>query len=295
VGDATRLIPRTMASLIARHSKGCALGKGRRTEPHPEGCTCTPTYHMVIRDERGPRAVSSRTSAFINGTKRVSAGVIGVVLKVFQAASRRAATVVFDRGIETAGNHISIDHFHPERVWYSPSSWTFLRRGLQGLDIHPADVFVDFGCGKGRVLYQAAHYPFARVVGIEISPEISQIALRNLEHSKDRFHCGVTEVITGDVLEFEIPDDLRVAYFYDPFVGDTFRRVIDNITDSIDRHPRQVRIIYVVPVMADYILATGRFKLRRSVRVVHENIIERLAIFETVEMPLAPRVWPSRT
>ena len=61
---------------------------------------------------------------------------------------------------------------------------------------------------------------------------------------------------------FEIPDDMTVAYFYYPFVGETFQRVIDNIIASLDRRPRRTRLVYVLPVMEEYILETGRFHLR---------------------------------
>ena len=53
---------------------------------------------------------------------------------------------------------------HPERTLYSPSSWLFLPRVMRSLEVRPSDVFVDFRSGKGRVVYQAARYPFGRVL-----------------------------------------------------------------------------------------------------------------------------------
>ena len=37
-----------MASLQARHQKGCALGDTFRATGNREGCTCTPTVYMFV-------------------------------------------------------------------------------------------------------------------------------------------------------------------------------------------------------------------------------------------------------
>jgi hypothetical protein len=75
---------------------------------------------------------------------------------------------------------------------------------------------------------------------------------------------------------------MTVAYFFNPFVGETFSRVIDNIVASLDRHPRRVRLVYVIPSMEDYILGTGRFRLVRSRRFVYERVRQRIALYESV-------------
>ena len=265
-----------MASLRARHSKGCALGAGRETLPNAPGCTCVPSYVFVVDDDSvAPEGVVSPAR------RSVRARLAESVLELYAALGRRVGRLWFERGLETGGKTITIDHFHPERVWYTPSNWSYLRRGLRGFEVRPTDVFVDFGCGKGRVLYQAARHPFGRVVGVEITPELGDEARKNLARNSHRFACRETEVVTMDVVDFPVPDDMTVAFFYDPFVGDTFRRVIDNIVESLDRNPRPLRIIYAVPVMAEYVLGTGRFALVRSVPIMHEHVVQRLAIFET--------------
>jgi hypothetical protein len=73
--------------------------------------------------------------------------------------------------------------------------------------------------------------------------------------------------VTADATEFEIPDDMTYAYFYYPFVGDTFQRVIANIVASLDRNPRLLTIIYAVTEMESVILDTGRFRRPRTRRI----------------------------
>jgi Methyltransferase domain len=167
---------------------------------------------------------------------------------------------VFERGVDTADPVVELDHFHPDRTHYLPSGWLDLRRSLPKRDVRPTDVFADFGSGKGRIVYEAARYPFARVIGVEISAKLNEIARRNIERNRQKLSCKNIELITLDAAEFEVPDDLTVAYFYHPFGGDTFETVLGNIIESLDRNPRVLTLIYQLPLKEDCIIATGRFE-----------------------------------
>jgi len=155
---------------------------------------------------------------------------------------------------------------HPERTLYSPSSWLFLPRVMRSLEVRPSDVFVDFGSGKGRVVYQAARYPFGRVVGVEISEELNCVARANIERVRDRLRCRNVELVTADVLDYEIPDDMTYAYFYYPFFGEIFRAVVAKIAASIDRSPRKVTIIFTDPKEVGGVRSTASEKDRRVSR-----------------------------
>jgi predicted RNA methylase len=150
------------------------------------------------------------------------------------------------------------------RVRYEPSGWLDLRRILRPDDVGPDDVFADLGSGKGRVVLQAARYPFRRVIGVELSEDLTAIARRNLATIRGR-QCEEIELVTADVLEFEIPDDLTVVYLYNPFRGELFGQVLAKLIESVDRAPRPMRVIYRTPVEREQIAATGRFRLERSV------------------------------
>lgn len=217
-----------------------------------------------------PEAIKARLSRFVD--KPVTELELRRSLRGRRAIrpawllGQRIADALYGPGLDTSKNQTEIDHFHPDRVTYQPSGWRFLSRVLHKRDIGRDEVFVDFGSGKGRVLYRAARYPFKRVVGVEISAALSSIARSNLEQNRRRLRCPEVEIVTTDVADFEIPDDMTVGYFYHPFAGDTFRRVIDRIVESIDRAPRRVRLIYACPAMEDYVLATERFRLERRSR-----------------------------
>jgi hypothetical protein len=172
-------------------------------------------------------------------------------------------------GIETLGV-IELEELGlagPDRQRYKPVGWTTLRRILPRREVGPQDVFIDFGSGLGRAVYQAALlYPFRRVIGVELSEQLNVVARRNLEHNRDRLRCHRVELITSDVLDYEIPDDVTVAFIYNSFQGQTFAAVIDGLLRSLDARPRRLRLIYANPVEQDRVLATGRFRQIRKLR-----------------------------
>lgn len=188
------------------------------------------------------------------------------VRRLVRGARRVAGRVLLERRMETSSVAIDAHHFHPEHVRYAASQWMWLPRALDRSEVGPEDVFVDFGSGKGRVVFQAAQYPFRRVVGVEISSALTEIARSNIAENRGRMTCLQVELITSDVTEFAVPDDMTIAYFFIPFTGSVFKRAIDRIVDSMDRRPRRVKLIYVYPLHhpggvenEEYIRARGRF------------------------------------
>jgi tRNA1(Val) A37 N6-methylase TrmN6 len=93
-----------------------------------------------------------------------------------------------------------------------PYGWLSLRRILPCSEVSPHDVFVDVGSGMGRVVLLAAmSYPFQRVLGVEISGRLHEVALRNLDMSNARLQCPV-DLIQADALDAELPDDVTVVF-----------------------------------------------------------------------------------
>jgi hypothetical protein len=210
-------------------------------------------------------------------------GILGSVKRVvrrpYRAVTRWLARNVFERGVHDTSEYQRLDEFGldaPDRLPYDASRWFYLFRALRGMKIDRDDVFVDFGSGKGRVVYQAARrYPFRRVVGIEIAEELTQMARENIEHNRHRLKCQNVELVTSDATKFEIPDDMTYAYFLNPFQGEVFRTVLANIVASIDRNPRKVTILYVNPEDEDAIRDTGRFTIVSQRRGLRRDQVNR--------------------
>jgi precorrin-6B methylase 2 len=233
----------------------------------------------------------------VDRAQRVKARSREVLAPPYRAVRHVVFKALYERdGFNTSGFE-KLDKFGldaPDRVFHLPSPWFFLRRALKRRDVSPSDVFVDFGSGKGRIVYQAARrYPFARVVGVEIVEEFNEIARRNLELRRNKLRCQNVEFVTADAAEFEIPDDMTIAYFFSPFLHETFRTVLDNIIASIDRAPRRVLLIYAAPRMEHAIAETHRFRLLRTSKGIRRDFTHRVSIYESIpdgasQRPAAP-------
>jgi SAM-dependent methyltransferase len=105
----------------------------------------------------------------------------------------------------------------------------------------PEDVFVDFGCGMGRVVCRAAEKPIRKVIGVEIDPGLAGLARQNAARLKGR--RAPVEILCADAATVEVGEG-TVFFFYDPFGWRTVRQVLANILASLLTHPRNVTIIF---------------------------------------------------
>lgn len=185
---------------------------------------------------------------------------------------------IFDRGLETYGRADSIESRAVHGAPYAPSPWHIMPRALRALGASDRDVLVDYGCGKGRIVHQAARWPLRRVIGVEISPELASLAQALVDRHRHEYRCASVEVVVCDAARFQVPDDLTIAYFYEPFRGETLDAVLRNLIESINRCPRRVHLICFMPNGTWQVLATGRFRLVREMRATHAS---RAAIFES--------------
>jgi len=200
----------------------------------------------------------------------------------FARASQRFVNRLLDRRFDTSDRVDEPEHDHPDRNYYLPTPWHVVPRALRYVGVSDRDTFVDFGCGRGRVVHQAAKRPFRRVIGVEISPVLAEIARTSLAARSHQHRCRNVEIVVADAAEFRVPDDLTIAYLFHPFMNETFDAVLRGLIDSIDRHPRRVRLIYVCPALGSEILATGRFRLLKNQwSMLLDTPVTRTAIFES--------------
>src|SRR5436853_2105171 len=109
------------------------------------------------------------------------------------------------------------------------------------------DVFLDFGSGMGRAVIMAAKYPFRKIYGVEIAPQLNKIASQNVRSALPRLKCRDIELITANAREFVIPDEVTVIYFFNPFSGEVLSDVLNNVRASLRRRPRALRLICKIP------------------------------------------------
>ena len=129
----------------------------------------------------------------------------------------------------------------------SPSGFNQM---LQALDLDwRRFTFVDMGSGKGRALLLASRFPFRRIVGVEIAPELSQTATANIRcFSASWQRCREIEACTGDAAEFVYPAGPLVLFLYQPFLGPVLKRCLKNLERTLAAERREVYVLYVNPV-----------------------------------------------
>jgi SAM-dependent methyltransferase len=108
--------------------------------------------------------------------------------------------------------------------------------------------FVDVGCGKGRGLLLALKYPFRRVLGVELDPELAKIANSNLERFQAEWRKDIpVNAACESATRFEIPAGPLLLFLNNPFAAPVMRQFLDHLQVSLVRQPREVYLLYGCP------------------------------------------------
>lgn len=157
----------------------------------------------------------------------------------------------FDRkhGIQTSGvtySEVLKSENEDFGTRYEATPVKVFRRILRSLKI-PFDqfAFIDFGSGKGRALILAAEFGFKSVTGIELVPELNQVASRNIGICQQRFgrECRI-ETVCADATKFGIPEVPVFVFFFSPFTGKVLKQVLDNIATSLAARRRDFVVLF---------------------------------------------------
>jgi hypothetical protein len=161
----------------------------------------------------------------------------------------------------------------PERSHYhSNSGGPDCARVFKSLRIAPGSVAVDLGSGKGGAVMTLRELPFAEVIGVEISPELINIATTNVAR------LGLRDIrfVQSDAAAFTDFDRVTHIYMYNPFPCSIVVEVMANIAASIAAADREVTLVYRNPVCDEAIRAAGLFGQIESLKLnEHEWIIYR--------------------
>jgi predicted RNA methylase len=168
------------------------------------------------------------------------------------------------RVVEVGALHIESNNVQ-HAVRYQASEVELARSSLADCQIDYSEYsFIDYGCGKGRVLFLAAQHPFREIIGVEFSPELHKIALANLEAARPKIDPhGRLRVVLCDAANFQPPASPLVCYLYNPFGEPVVKAVVQNLEHSLEQTPRPVSIIYVDPVHEAVFTVSSCFRLAK--------------------------------
>ncbi len=143
------------------------------------------------------------------------------------------------------------NRYNDDYYRYEPTSYSGLICAFDELEdsITKYDRLVDFGCGKGRVLFYVNQRFQCEVCGIEVDEALYELALDNRAYYNTRFRDTMEriEIVHGKAEEYVIKPEDNIFYFFNPFEINIFEKVIDNILESTKAHPRRIFVMMYYP------------------------------------------------
>jgi SAM-dependent methyltransferase len=208
----------------------------------------------------------------------------GRIQKIFNRARYRISETWYEWrfGIETAAPVFLLDVGveNSQSIDYGPAEYRTLRKVMNTLTIQRGrDVFLDYGSGKGRVVVFAARYPFRKVIGIEISDQLNDIARENIRRARSRLLCKDIDIVHGDASLYPLPPDVTFLFFYHPFRGETLLKVVETVRKSLAENPRVLTIIYKNPEHFETTVGTSDWLVKRREFTTLGG--KRLVVYET--------------
>jgi len=152
---------------------------------------------------------------------------------------------------------------------YLPIRPITARRVIRSLPMSdPSDyTFVDLGSGKGRMLLIASEFPFRKVVGVEMRPDLHQQALENVRRYKhptaqtSRIDCRLV-----DATQYDFPAGKLVVYLFNPFSAEIMGRVFQRLDASFEQDRREIIVVYVYPQFGFQLKTLRHFQMWRETR-----------------------------
>ena len=129
----------------------------------------------------------------------------------------------------------------PDQVYYATVSYSCTHSVQRRLELTQDDVFVDVGCGKGRVVCLAAKHALKQIIGIEYSPALALIAERNVMQLRGRRSPVSILCQPAEVSDYS---EATALYFFNPFEPPLLDRVLHRI--KADRAGKATRMAFVM-------------------------------------------------
>ena len=158
---------------------------------------------------------------------------------------------------------------------YQPSEPALFREMVASLGPVDGFTFIDVGSGKGRALLLASGFPFRRILGVELLPELHAVAEENLgRYRSERQQCFDLRSLCMDARDLEFPPEPIVLYLFNPLPESALEQVMTKLERSLADHPRSVYVVYHNPLL-ERVLA--RSAVLKRAGGTHQYVIYRTA------------------
>ncbi|MBV9182995.1 MAG: class I SAM-dependent methyltransferase [Acidobacteria bacterium] len=145
---------------------------------------------------------------------------------------------------------------------YQPVDPELFRAIMSSLEFDFTEfTFLDIGSGKGRALLLASEHPFKRIIGVELLPELNQIASVNIQKfSSPLQRCHHIETVRGDATQFIFPPEAMVIFLFHPLPEAELRELMLRLSTSLASLPRPIYLIYAYPAFESVIAGFSSFQ-----------------------------------
>ncbi len=136
------------------------------------------------------------------------------------------------------------------RGWkYGPINQDFFHEIIERCPIDRGrTTFLDVGCGKGAAVLMASEYGFRRVIGLDFSSELLEIAQRNTSiYERKRGRSVSIDWVHADFMTHTPPDEPLLLFLNNPFPADISRLAVDHIHRFLRGHRSPVVLAYRRP------------------------------------------------
>ncbi len=143
---------------------------------------------------------------------------------------------------------------------YQPTDPALFREMMSALPIQfDKFTFIDIGSGKGRTLLMASEYPFQKIIGVELLPELHQVAQENLRlYQSESQKCFALESVCGNATTFPFPAEPLVLYLFNPLPESGLRQMLANLDRSLTANPRPAYVLYDNPQLEHVLAGTAQ-------------------------------------
>lgn len=169
---------------------------------------------------------------------------------------------------------------------YEPTPYPVLEQLAKKIELKPSDHVVDYGCGKGRLLFYLNAVFGVNARGIEMDDHLYFLAEKNrlhyLQHRPKskyqiQFFCMHAE-------KYIVQPTDNKFYFFNPFSAPIFIKVFNNIMESLEQFNREVDLIFYYPSIEYLSFLDNRtiFQLTKEIKIEGEfehNPNERILIY----------------
>lgn len=188
-------------------------------------------------------------------------------------------------GVDTREEEWEEEGVPEEYNHYEVTPYDALSVTCEQLRIKPTDCVVDFGCGKGRILFFFNNYFQCKTKGIEMDAQLYQQLQDNKAYYSVRFREReeMIHLYHMKAQDYKIHKEDNIFYFFNPCSPEHFSTILENIVASIESHARVVTLIlYYISDEYLKIIREMCWKQKRMIRLPHylEDTDEKMYVFQ---------------